>query len=64
MNPALTHLGKYPKARASTLAYLIVRQATTEKLAKEYDAWLTKQLLASLRTLPINVKRAHAAGRL
>lgn len=35
---ARSHLTKYPKARASTVAYLIKRDEMTEKLRREIKA--------------------------
>lgn len=65
MTPAQErHLARFPSARASTLADIARREKTSALIEAEYEAWLHKQLLASLRTLPINAKRAYVAGRL
>ena len=51
MNTLSRHISSYPKARASTLAYLIEREKKHEQLRKEVEArrkpWL--RLLRALR---------------
>ncbi len=51
MNTISRHLSSYPKARSSTLAYLIQRERMTAQLRKEVEArrkpWL--RLLRALR---------------
>lgn len=64
MTPALDHLKRFPKARASTLVFLIEREKVNARLEAEIEARVAGQIAAAFRTFPINIKRAFVAGRL
>lgn len=58
------HLAKYPKARASTLAFIIAKEARNAQLKAEVEKRIDRQIAAAFRPFHINVWRAYCAGRL
>lgn len=50
MTPA-EHLSRYPKARPSTIAYMLKREQTTEQLRREIAASKTRPWWAFWRKL-------------
>lgn len=64
MTPLQSHLARFPKARASTLAYLIDREKVHAKLEAEIEAEVDRIISASFRTFAVNTIRAFKAGRI
>lgn len=56
----------YPNARASTLVALIHRDQKHAELEREIqiEKDVDRQISAAMKTFPVNVWRAHKAGKL
>ena len=64
MTTASEHLAKYPNARGTTLAYLILRDKKNAELQADIERRIDRQVASAFKTFAINVWRAYCAGRL